>query len=162
MVVSESNFYLMEKAEKAAGYFDRKFNCAQAVLAVFGEESGLSVDHCMKVACSFGGGMGKQQLTCGAVTGALMALGLIKGMGVEDDVSAKEQTYDLTVKFCDEFKARHGSLDCRTLLRGLDMNDTEGKRMISELQLHTTLCPQFVKDAVRIAEKILDSASDQT
>ena len=66
----------MTKSETALDYFRNKFNCSQAVFAAFGPAYGLSEDSCLKIGCAFGGGMGKQQLTCGAVTGALMALGL--------------------------------------------------------------------------------------
>jgi C_GCAxxG_C_C family probable redox protein len=66
----------MDRSEKALEYFDNKFNCAQSVLIAFAAELGLSDNDSLKVACAFGGGIGRQQLTCGAVTGAAMALGL--------------------------------------------------------------------------------------
>ena len=74
----------MKKSEKAVEYFRNKFNCSQSVLTVFSNEYGLSENDCLKMACAFGGGMGRQQQTCGAVTGALMALGLKYGKGIND------------------------------------------------------------------------------
>ena len=75
----------MDHSEKALNLFDNKFNCAQSVLTAFAEELGLTEDESLRVACAFGGGMGRQQLTCGAVTGAAMALGLKFGKGKNDE-----------------------------------------------------------------------------
>jgi C_GCAxxG_C_C family probable redox protein len=99
--------------------------------------------------------MGRMQHTCGAVTGALMALGLKHGKGLFDDDSKKQETYALTRRFCDEFRDGHGSLNCRDLLLGLDMNDPEENQKIKELGLHSTHCARYVKSAVVIVEALL-------
>ena len=75
----------MTKSEKAINYFQNSFNCAQAVFTPFGLDMGVPEDHCLKIACAFGAGMGRQQCTCGAVTGAMMVLGLHFGKGMGDD-----------------------------------------------------------------------------
>ncbi len=87
------------KKQQASSYFQNSFNCSQSVFTVFGTDYGLSEDTCLKVSCAFGGGMGRQQLVCGAVTGALMALGMKYGKALHDDESKKKQTYDKTVEF---------------------------------------------------------------
>ena len=80
----------MTQKEDATIYFADTFNCSQAVFTVFGKEQGLTEDQCLKIGCAFGGGMGRQQYTCGAVTGALMSLGLHFGRGLNDNISKKE------------------------------------------------------------------------
>jgi C_GCAxxG_C_C family probable redox protein len=95
------------------------------------------------------------QHTCGAVTGALMALGLKHGKGLNDDESRKQKTYALTRKFCEEFTAKHGSLNCRELLSGLDMNDPDQNMKIKELGLHDSHCAKYVRDAVGILETLI-------
>lgn len=57
---------------------DEGFNCSQIVLSSFAEDLGLDSEMANKVATCFGGGMGSGD-TCGAVTGALMVLGLKYG-----------------------------------------------------------------------------------
>ena len=74
----------MKKSEKAVEYFRNKFNCSQSVFTVFSPDYSFSENDSLKVSCAFGGGMGRQQLTCGAVTGALMAIGLKYGKGIND------------------------------------------------------------------------------
>ena len=144
------------KKEKALKLFDGGYNCAQSVFAAFAPESGISVDESLRIATAFGGGMGKQQLVCGAVTGALMALGSIRGKGLDDPEMKKQEVYLLTRDFCQAFMSKHGSLHCRELLNGLNMLDQEENRKIKELGLTETHCTRYVADAVEIMEKLLE------
>ncbi len=145
----------MTKSEKANVLFSKGFNCSQSVLSVFSEEFSLSEDDCLKIACAFGGGMARRQLTCGAVTGALMVLGLNYGMTKGDDISKKITTYRKTAEFFDAFKKRNGSINCMDLLQGLDMNNAADLKKIQELNLFQTICCTFVKDAVDLVEEMM-------
>jgi C_GCAxxG_C_C family probable redox protein len=143
------------RAENASRYFANGFNCAQSVFVVFGPEYGLSTDQSLKVACAFGGGMGRQQQTCGAVTGALMALGMKYGKADNDPEEMKKLTYDKTFSFFNEFEKQFGSTNCRTLLNGLDMNNADDMQRISKGDLFKTLCPKYVSGAVNILEELM-------
>jgi len=145
----------MTKANQATDYFSNSFNCSQAVFTPFGTELGIPEDHCLKIACAFGGGMGRQQLTCGAVTGAMLALGLHFGKGIGDGDAKKKQTYAKTLALFIEFTAKHGTVNCRELMNGLNMNDPEDMKKIEELDLHKNLCTGYVVDAVAIAEELI-------
>lgn len=144
----------MNKSEKAIEYFRSKFNCSQSVFTVFGTEHGLSENDCLKTSCAFGGGMGRQQLICGAVTGALMALGVKYGKAMGDPDENKQLTYEKTREFFNEFIRLNGTTSCRELLKGLDMNDPDDHRKIIEQGLFDTLCEKYVTDSVRIVEEI--------
>jgi len=146
----------MKKSEKAIEYFRNKFNCSQSVFTVFSNEAGYSENDSLKVSCAFGGGMGRQQLTCGAVTGALMAIGLKYGKGINDPEEKKQLTYEKTREFFEEFKKIHGSTNCRELLDGLDMTDPEDHRKIMERKLFDIKCEECVASAVIIAERIIN------
>jgi len=145
---------MMNKEDKAILYFRNKFNCSQSVFTVFGTEYGLSENDCLKLGCSFGAGMGRQQLTCGAVTGALMALGLKYGKAVGDSEDKKLETYARTKEFFAEFSRIHSSTSCRILLDGLDINDEEDYQKILNRDLFSTNCEKYVRDAVRIIENM--------
>jgi C_GCAxxG_C_C family probable redox protein len=145
----------MKKSEKALDYFRNKFNCSQSVLTVFSSNFGLSENESLKLACAFGGGMGRQQLTCGAVTGALMAIGLKYGKGINDTEEKKQLTYSKTREFFEEFIKIHGSTNCRELLDGLDMTDPEDHNQIMERNLFEVKCEKYVADAVIITEKLI-------
>jgi C_GCAxxG_C_C family probable redox protein len=145
----------MKKTDKAAADFASAFNCSQSVLAAFAHDHGMAEETCMKIACAFGGGMGRQQHVCGAVTGALMALGLHFGQGTAGEVPKKTDTYARAQEFMKEFEKRNGSLHCRELLQGLDMNDPTGLARINELDLFKTNCRKYVRDAVEITEGMI-------
>ena len=124
------------------------------MLSSFGEQFGLARELALRVAGAFGGGMARMGETCGAVTGALMAIGLKYGMTQAKDEAAREKTYKLAQEFMTRFKARHNSLVCRELL-GYDLSTSEGRKGAYEKGLFTTLCPQLVRDAVEILDQML-------
>ena len=66
----------MNKRTLALAQFDKGFACSQAVFSAYAEDLGLDQETALKIAGPFGGGTGRKAETCGAVTGALMALGL--------------------------------------------------------------------------------------
>jgi len=145
----------MTKSENATLWFADSFNCSQAVLASFGQDYGLTEDQCLKIGCAFGGGMARRQMTCGAVSGALMALGLHYGRAADDQYAKTARTYDKSNEFINEFKKLHGSITCRGLLQGLDMNDPTDMAMIRELNLYQTVCTKYVQDSVEITERVI-------
>jgi C_GCAxxG_C_C family probable redox protein len=151
----------MTKSEEAMQYFRDGFNCAQSVLVPFRENFGIDENHCLKIACAFGAGMGRQQHTCGAVTGAVMVLGLQYGKGKQDDNTKKLATYGKTVAFFEEFAGKHGSTSCLELLEGLRMSDPEDMKKIEELELHRIKCASYVRDAVEMVEKMIGDSNDQ-
>ena len=144
----------MKKPERAVEIFRNKFNCSQSVFTVFGTDYGLDENTCLKTSCAFGGGMGRQQHTCGAVTGALMAIGLKHGKGINDPDEKKQETYALTRKFFEEFTRRNGSVTCLELLDGLNMNDPEDHKKITDRDLFVIKCEKYVADAVKILENL--------
>ncbi len=159
-VIKESifkNFLQMDRSEKALEYFDNKFNCAQSVLTAFANELGLSEDESLRVSCAFGGGIGRQQHTCGALTGAAMVLGLAFGKGKNDSDFKKLDSYTKTVELFDEFAKIHGSTNCRKLLNDLNMNDANELELINKLGLFDTNCRKYVADSVRLTEKIIEN-----
>ena len=140
----------MKRQESALEYFRNKFNCSQAVFTVFGKDYGLSEDDCLKISCAFGGGMGRQQHTCGAVTGALLALGMKYGKALNDPEEKKMLTYSKTQEFFRRFYELNGSVNCKVLLDGLNMNDPEDHKIIMERKLFDIKCEKYVVDAVEI------------
>lgn len=145
----------MKKSEKAISYFNNSFNCAQSVFTSFGPELGLSEDECLKIATAFGAGMGKQQHVCGAVSGALMVLGLKFGKALNDPENNKENTYDKTAEFLKTFESNNGSIYCKQLLRDLDMNNEKDLHKIKDLGLFENECESYIKNAVELVSELI-------
>jgi C_GCAxxG_C_C family probable redox protein len=145
----------MNNIERAASCFAEGLNCAQSVFSSYAPEMGMDRDTALKVASGFGGGMGRLGRTCGAVTGAMMAIGLKHGRTKGDDLQAKEACYLLVRKFVDEFTSLHGSVLCNELI-GHDMSDPQQRAVAREAGIFATVCPQLVRDAAEIVGRILE------
>lgn len=142
--------------KKAVDTYRKGYNCAQAVLYAYAEDLGLDPLVALKVSSGFGGGMGRIQSVCGAVTGAFMAIGYRFGMTKEGDSAAKEKTYALVKRFADEFRRAHGSILCSDIL-GCDLNTPEGKKYYKDNDL-TEKCAQCVGDAAGLLSSYLSGA----
>ena len=129
------------------------FNCSQAVFSTLAEPLGLDRSLALKIASPFGGGIGRTGETCGAVSGALMALGLQFGFS-EPDPQAKDRVYALTREFLRRFQERYGAVACKTLI-GVDLSTPEGLQKAREQDVFKTKCSQFIAGAVEIAEQML-------
>ncbi len=142
----------MTPAEQAVKNFQDGFNCSQAVCAAFAERAGVERETALKVAAGFGGGIGRMGDMCGAVTGAIMALGLKYGF-TAGSPEAKSEMYARVQTFTEKFKARHEALMCRDLL-GYDISIHEEHEQAKQEKLFTTLCPEFVRTAAEILEEM--------
>jgi C_GCAxxG_C_C family probable redox protein len=142
------------RVNRALKNFDGGFNCAQAVLSAYGSGLGLEPTQGHRVSQSFGAGMARMAGPCGAVTGALMVIGLKHGKTEAKDESAKERTYALALEFVRRFKAKHGSMTCLGLL-GHNIGTARGMKALKKLNFHKNICPKYVKDAVLILDKLL-------
>ena len=130
------------------------YNCAQSVFAAFCEETGVSDDMALKISCGLGGGMGRNQEVCGAVTGGILVLGLRHGRGVNDEASATTVTYQKTREFMSRFAERNGSYICRELLDDCDLTTEAGQLEFKERDMKNRICKICVESAVEILEKI--------
>lgn len=142
------------EVEKAQTYFSKGFNCAQALLAAFGPQFGLDRENALKIAGAFGSGMGTGD-ACGAVTGALMVIGLkyakVKGSGF----FSRDRTEAVANEFVKRFKTKNGALACRDLL-GCDLGTPEGRKAAKQEKHFKKRCPQYVQDAAEILEGMLN------
>lgn len=143
----------MNHIEKAKETFGKKFHCSQAVLSAFAMECGITEEQALKLGGCFGGGMCKGEV-CGAVTGALMAIGLKYGQCKVEDLEARKITNDKTIEMMERFKQENGSYLCKDLL-GYDISNPDDLKIIIEKELFTKFCPIMVESATKIVEEIM-------
>lgn len=144
----------MERSETAVRMFEQEFSCSQSVFSTFADPADLPRATALRVAAGFGGGLARTGDTCGAVTGAIMALGLRHcGVPVEDP-RAKQSAYAPVQEFLARFRSQHGSILCRELL-GCDLGTPEGLQRAREQGLFKSRCPVLVRDAARILEDLI-------
>lgn len=143
-----------DHVREATELFKSGFHCSQSVFAVFSEEFGVSRDLALKIAAPFGGGLGGLGSTCGALTGALMIIGLKYGNTSPTDIDAKTRTRDKTRELIEMFRNAHGSCLCNDLI-GFDRSGMSPVEIAAMLpQIHAT-CSKYVETIVSFLEEEL-------
>jgi C_GCAxxG_C_C family probable redox protein len=132
--------------------FSQHYSCSQSVFSAFAPRFGLTDEQAIKLASPFGGGIAHQGHVCGAVTGALMAIGLARG---KTDPKDKDAVYQVAQAFMQKFEEKHGTVLCRELI-DYDMRVPEEYQAARDQKVFTTLCPNFVQSAVEIVVELLD------
>ena len=143
----------MDHKQKAVDYFSQGLHCSQSVLAAFAEECGITEEHALKLGSCFGSGMRKGEV-CGAVTGALMVLGLLYGQKSAGDIDGRQSSNKVNDLMMNRFKEKCGSYICNDLL-GCDISTKEGVQYCRDNKLFTEFCPKMVAAAVEIVEEII-------
>lgn len=147
------------RVDEAVMRFRTGCNCSQAILSTYGKAFGLDEALAYRVACGFGGGMRRAD-ACGAVTGALMVLGLRHGPTSCPGQPQKNETYAQVQAFQARFAERQGTVICRDLL-GCDISTPDGQQKAQTEQLFKTICPDVVKVAAEVLEEMLSGTGER-
>jgi C_GCAxxG_C_C family probable redox protein len=142
------------KSEKAKELFKSGYNCSQAVLGVFCEELGLDFETAMKIASSFGGGMGRMREVCGTVSGMFMAAGLAFSNS-DSTAENKKAQYQIVQELAQKFKDKNGSIICRELLQGVETSTAPVPSERNQAYYKKRPCVELVGDSVEIFEQYL-------
>lgn len=125
------------KADKIALELHKKgLNCAQAVLTSCGEYTGLDDDTAYAIASGFGRGMCSGEM-CGAISGAVMAIGISLSGSDPEDKEAKKKINVLTRKCVNSAKKKYGCVRC------------------AELKANGVGCDEMIRKMSKTAEKII-------
>ncbi|MHA1964060.1 MAG: C-GCAxxG-C-C family protein [Candidatus Thorarchaeota archaeon] len=127
---------------------EQKAHCAQAIFAAYSEqldEGKVDFDTGMKIAAAFSGGISRTGNVCGALTGALMAIGL--------KYSTAEKADEIAGYLLKEFKSLNGTIICRELINHDLLTDEDIKQAFAKGSFDN--CPKFVDDVTKILDKLL-------
>lgn len=125
--------------------------CAESVLLAVADELGVESELLPKVATPFCSGMGRMCGTCGALTGAMMGIGL--ALGRCEASQSVQPSYRATQHLIQEFEQEFGARDCHVLL-GCDLNTPEGQAMFKDQKLGQR-CAQYTGKAAEIAARLV-------
>lgn len=145
----------MSHVDRAVELFKSGCACSQAVLGAFGPRYGLDEERAFRVAAGFAGGM-RMAETCGAVTGALMVIGLARCDAGCRTADGRQATYAAVTSLAEQFRRVHGTLVCRELL-GCDITTSEGGALAREQGLFRARCDGFVRTAAELLDRALES-----
>jgi C_GCAxxG_C_C family probable redox protein len=141
-----------QASQRSLELFRSGFFCAESVLLAIAENQGIRSDLIPGIATGFCSGVSRTGGMCGAVSGAIMGLGLVNGRNSPS--GAIEVCYNLTQKMISQFEKQYGSVNCRQLI-GCDLNTEEGQRCFLEEHL-LERCLQYAADATRIAISLIN------
>lgn len=144
-------------ADKACRLFAGGMSCAQAVFVAFTDVTGMDEAQAMRLSSSFGAGMGRMREVCGACSAMFMIAGLLYGLGPGFDDAEKAAHYARIQELAAAFKAEHGTIVCRELLKGLRVTSTPTPEKRTEQYYRTRPCIRFVRTAAEVMERYLEA-----
>ena len=142
-------------SQKARKLFKDGYNCAQSVFCTFCDETGMDFETALKLASSFGGGMGRLREVCGAVSAMFMIAGLKSGYTQPNNDDVKGEHYTRVQKLAEEFKKKHDTIICRELLKLPEGPDSPIPSKRTDEYYHKRPCEEFIADAAEIIAKEL-------
>mgnify|MGYP002620038988 FL=1 len=159
-----TNEEIESRAQRAVDLFKQGFNCSQAVFASCADIYGITDEKlALRLSASFGGGMGRMRLVCGAASGMFMLAGLHNGSATPHDSEGKMANYAFVQQLANEYKSRYGSLICAELLGLAPKNNSpfpsgEGREEATSPKpaertpeyYQKRPCPEMIAEAVRI------------
>jgi C_GCAxxG_C_C family probable redox protein len=142
------------ETNRATELMAKNYVCSESVLMATCEAFGIEVDEKVipKIAYAFAGGIGNTGAVCGAVAGAVMAIGLIKGRGVT--MEEMMGVLGLGAEFRKRFEAEMKTIHCRELT-GIDLTTPEGIEKFMGSDVPKTVCFPAVATAHRLVVDLL-------
>lgn len=116
------------------------------------ESLGVAGDWFPRVASGFGGGIARTGQVCGAISGALMAIGWARGRDVPDE--PVDNVYDVGAELVREFTSKFGTTSCKMLI-DVDLSDAEERKRARKNGVFEQQCGVFVEFCALRAAKIL-------
>lgn len=108
--------------QKALDYHARGFNCAQSVFAACGEYTGMDEKTALALSAGFGGGLRSGE-ACGAIAGAVMAVGLVFPFTDGSDTEAKDKIASLAKQCVAAAKEKYGAVRCAELKGNINCSE---------------------------------------
>lgn len=145
----------MKSPEYAVKLFKEGYNCSQAVLGAYSKDLCVDFETAVRLASSFGGGMGRLREVCGAVSAMFMVAGLKFGYTDPCDLKLKEKHYELIQELSVRFKEKNKSIICREIL-GLNLQHDKPKpEARTDNYYKKRPCVEIVRSAAEIIDEIL-------
>lgn len=126
------------------------------MLLAVSQEFGIESDIIPQIASAFPGGIGNTGSVCGAVIGAVMGIGLVRGRS--EDMEEMMQTLAVGQEFRRRFEAEMETIECRELT-GIDLTTPEGLEELMSSEVPATVCFPAVGIAYRVVVDLLRETS---
>jgi C_GCAxxG_C_C family probable redox protein len=142
----------MSRCEKANAYYESGYNCCQSVLAAFSDLTHLNEAQCRQLGSGFGHGTGTGEL-CGAVSGAIMTLGMLESGEADVFLESRKRTMACSKALQKQFLEKFGAIRCHELLKNPSApSETTPAAQAMGLTKH---CAIMVVTAVELVENMM-------
>ena len=149
----------MTRREMAMANFMKGYNCSQSVVLAFADMLPVKESDLLKMASSFGGGMGRLREVCGSVSGMFIVIGLLYGYDGPETGQVKAEHYKRVQELAHRFEEKHGSIVCRELL-GLNVKrEAPTPEARTKEYYKKRPCPEIIGDAAEILEEYIKECS---
>lgn len=111
-------------SQRSGKLFKSGYYCAESVLLAIAEYLEIESAFIPGIATGFCSGMSRTAGLCGAVSGGIMALGLVSGR--RNATESTDITYNDVQKLIDGVRKRYGAINCKELV-GVDLGTEQGR-----------------------------------
>lgn len=145
----------MTRREMAMANFYEGYNCSQSIVLAFADLIPIEKSTLLRMASSFGGGMGRLREVCGSVTGMFMIAGILYGYDGPETGQVKADHYARIQELTRRFEETHGSIVCREMLGLSVRHDVPVPEARTQEYYKKRPCPEIIGDAADLLEQYI-------
>jgi len=151
---------LLDRVAWAAYYNDRVYEgCSRSVLQALQIHLHLGDGEALRASTALAGGVARMGETCGALTGSIMAIGLVFGREELEDIRAYRNTMEASYEMFNRFKEKIGGTMCSEIQKKLFGRSFDFKKSEEAEEWYKAggleKCPMVCAIAARIAADII-------
>jgi C_GCAxxG_C_C family probable redox protein len=157
LLQEEKSILDIKKVEKKAReqFGEGNLFCAESVLLTIAEELQIVSPLIPRIATGFCSGFARTNGMCGAVSGAVMALGIV--FGRDDEKQSHEMVYKKVQQFMRSFKKKYTATNCFDLT-GCNFNTIAGQQRFYQKEI-IDQCREYTGIAAGLAAKIINDGA---
>ena len=145
----------MTRREMAMANFYEGYNCSQSIVLAFADLIPIEKSTLLRMASSFGGGMGRLREVCGSVTGMFMIAGILYGYDGPETGQVKADHYARIQELARRFEETLGSIVCREMLGLSVRHDVPVPEARTQEYYKKRPCPEIIGDAADLLEQYI-------
>ena len=139
---------------------EKGFLCSEAVLMAISASLGIENELIPKIATGFGAGVARSGEICGALSGGVIALGMVFGRSKDEGGLSGPGIYWFSGELASKFRDKYGEVQCPKLL-GLDLDIKEDYEKYRREGMWGNQCRQFILEATGMVYDIIVNNKDK-
>ena len=124
---------MSKQQERAVALYTQGSSCSQAIFSAYSETYGFDDALSHRLCSGLGGGLGGKGYVCGAISGAVLVLGLAYGNESNKNILSKEAMSERTARFINDCETLYGTSQCAALVEGLETHKEFCGKLISQV-----------------------------